>query len=103
MGDELSITQSVEGENATVVLVGNLSTISSPYLAEEFEKLDGVKNIDLDITGIDYISQDGFDLLATKRDDLAAKGGKLVIMHPNDMLEDMIEDLGLREQFEIVD
>lgn len=102
MGDELSITQSVEGEKATITLVGNLSMISSPYLAEEVEKLEGVTSIDLDITGIDYISQDGFDLLATMRDDLAAKGGKLVIMHPNEMLDEMIDDLDLKEQFDIV-
>ncbi len=102
MGDELEIKCTVDGDEATFVLEGNLSTISSPYLKDAIDKLDGVSNIVVDISAIDYISEAGFELLAAVRDDLAAAGGSLAIVHPNDILSDMIEDLGLAEQFKIV-
>ncbi len=103
VGDELEIKRNAEGDKAVFVLEGNLSTISSPYLKDAIDALDGVSNIVVDISAIDYISDAGFELLASVRDELAASGGSLTIEHPNDILADMIADLGLKEQFQIVE
>ncbi|MGI6216795.1 MAG: STAS domain-containing protein [Coriobacteriales bacterium] len=104
MGDELNITCNADGNTVTYVLEGNLSTISSPYLEDEVATLDdSVINIDVDVTNLDYISEEGFDTLQKIQNDLSARGGKLRILHPNDFLADIIDDLGLKDIFEIVE
>ena len=92
MGDELKIACTIDGDKATYVLEGNLSLISSPYLKEEIGKLDdAVANIDIDATNLDYISDDGFDLLLTTKEALAAKGGALRLLNPNEITAEVIE------------
>lgn len=92
MGDELKIACTVDADKATYILEGNLSLISSPYLKEELAKLDdSVVNVDIDATNLDYISDDGFDLLLVTKEALAAKGGSLRLLNPNELVAEVIE------------
>ncbi len=104
MGDELDITLNDEGSKVTYTLVGNLTTISGPYLKDEVAKLgDDVKDIDLEINGLDYIAESGFDLLQEIDGELKAKGGKLTLLHPNEFVADIIDDLDLKSVFTVVE
>ena len=92
MGDELTINCTIDGEKATYVLEGSLSLISSPYLKNEIAKLDeGITSIDIDATNLDYISDDGFELLLATKEALAEKGGALRLLNPNEITAEVIE------------
>ena len=95
MGDELKITCTIDGEKATVVLEGALNTMSTPYLAEELGKLGDVKDIDIDASALDCITDQGFELLLEKNAELAAAGGALRLVHPNEVITDTIEMLDI--------
>lgn len=102
MGDELNIVATVDGDVATYALEGNLSTISTPYLKQQIAELDvSVSKIVLDIDKLDYASEEGFDYLLQLTADMAAKGGSLVLAHPNEFMQDMMDELDLADKFEI--
>jgi len=96
MGDELNIMCVIDGDKATYTLEGSLTLISSPYLEEEFAKLDdGIANIDIDATDLDHISDDGFELLIATQEELEKKGGALRILHPDELVAEVVEMMEL--------
>lgn len=96
MGDELKITGTVEGDKAEIVLEGALNTMSTPELAAHLEDFAAkASNIDLDIAALDCITDDGFELLLATSEALAAKGGALRLLHPNEVVADVIEMLDI--------
>ena len=102
MGDELTIECTIEGDKATYTLEGSLTLISSPALADELEKLDdGIANIDIDASGLDHISDDGFELLLDTKEKLADKGGVLRLLHPDELVAEVIDIMEL--EIEVVE
>lgn len=96
MGDELNITCAIDGDKAVYTLEGSLTLISSPYLEEEFAKLgDGIASIDIDATDLDHISDDGFELLVSMQEELENKGGALRILHPDELIAEIVEMMEL--------
>lgn len=103
MGDELDIKREDDGAKVVLTLSGNLSTISSPYLAEAVKALpDSVTEVEIDIADIDYISDAGFEVLKALDDELSTRGASLVILHPSELVEMIIVELDMEDAFNIV-
>ena len=60
----MTINKTVEDGKLTVVLEGRLDTFTAPDLEKELgESLDGIKDVVLDLKGLEYISSAGLRVL----------------------------------------
>ena len=90
------------GNKMTMVVSGAVDTITSRELDAKKEELDGVDELILDISGVDYISSAGLRALLTFEQIMEDKGGmKLKGVCSNVM--DIFEITGFTEMFTIID
>ena len=74
-----------QGSQLTVKPEGRLDTASSPVLESEMQPyLDGVQNVIMDFTKVEYISSGGLRLMLTTDQKLENRGGSLKIIHVNE-------------------
>lgn len=75
----MTITKNQDGEKLTFTLGGRLDTIAAPELDSEIKaSLDGVKDLVLDISGIDYISSAGLRVLLSAHKTMNKQGNMKV-------------------------
>ncbi len=81
----MEITKTREGEKLTVALKGNLDTVTAPQLEGEL-KLDGVKELVLDISEVAYVSSAGLRVFLsacktmTKQGTMSIQGAQPAVM-----------------------
>ena len=90
----MEIKMDKNGSDLTVTLVGRLDTMTSPQLEEELQKeLDGVTNLTFDFKDLEYISSAGLRvLLGTQK--IMSGQGKMKIIKPNEIIQEIFEDTG---------
>ena len=59
----MTIEKKVNGEAATLVVAGRLDTQTAPELEKEIDALVGVKDLVLEMTGLDYVSSAGLRVI----------------------------------------
>ena len=69
----------------TLKIEGRLDTNTAPELESEL-KLDGVKEVVFDFSGLEYISSAGLRVLMVTHNAMAASSGTMKILHPNSMV-----------------
>lgn len=69
----------------TLKIEGRLDTNTAPELESEL-KLDGVKEVVFDFSGLEYISSAGLRVLMVTHKAMAASSGTMKILHPNSMV-----------------
>ena len=96
----MEIKREIEGERLTLALGGRLDTNTSPELEAEMS-LDGVNEVVFDFAGLEYISSAGLRVLMTVHKAMSARGGKMRIVNPNDMVRGVFDITGLGDIFDI--
>ena len=90
---EIKKTKSESG--LLVALVGRLDTNTAPELEKSVSnELNTVKQLNLDLGKLDYISSAGLRVVLTLHKAMGAKGGKLVVQHPKDEVMEVFDMTG---------
>ena len=87
-----------QGSTLTVKPKGKLDLISSPVLEKEMqEHMDGVQEIIMDFTDVEYISSGGLRVLLSVEQQLEKNGGGMKVIHANDYIIEVFELVGFTE------
>lgn len=93
----LNIEKAIEKGKAVFTLEGRLDTTTAPALEKELKgALDGVSELTLDFSALDYISSAGLRVLLSAQK-LMNKQGKMKITHVNDIIQEIFEVTGFSE------
>ena len=74
----MDIIKNANQENLSLSLKGRLDTITAPQLEQETNSLQGVKNLEIDMKELEYISSAGLRVLLSFQK-IMNKQGKMVI------------------------
>ena len=87
----------------TVKPAGRLDTVTSPLLERELQlHLDGVKDIVMDFSSVEYISSGGLRMLLATEQTLEQRGGRLQVIHANDYIIDVFDMVGFMDVVEVI-
>lgn len=97
---EIKVTQ--DGNKATIALDGKLSVATSPDLEAAVQGLPADTNeFVIDLTALEYISSAGLRVLVSTEKTAAKRGGKMLLLHPNDEVSEVFDMTGLADVFTI--
>ena len=96
----MTIDKKLDNGKLTLAVAGRLDTNTSPEL-EAAVKLDGVEELVFDVAGLEYIASSGLRVLLGAQKTMSAKGGKMLVANPNEMVRGVFEVTGLDGIFEI--
>ncbi len=91
-----------DGSRMTMAVTGAIDTITSVELDARKGELDGINELLLDISGVDYISSAGLRTLLTFEQIMEDKGGMKIKGVCSNVM-DIFEITGFTEMFTIVD
>lgn len=93
----LNIKKDVNNERAVFSLEGRLDTVTSPDLDAALKaSLDGIKELELDFAGLEYISSAGLRvLLSTQK--MMMNQGKMKVINVNETIMEIFEVTGFAE------
>jgi anti-sigma B factor antagonist len=100
----LSLDVSTEGDEALVVLTGELDPHSTETLAEALHELrsdEAVQRVVIDLAGVSFIDSSGLRILLAADEELAGAGSKLVLRSPSDAVRRLFEITDLLDRLEI--
>jgi len=98
----MELTTQKDGNALTVLLSGELNTLTAPKLDALLEKeLDGVENLSLDFSSCDYVSSAGLRVLLGTYKQLMATGGEMHLTNVGESFMDVLENTGLNTVFDI--
>ena len=84
----LNIQKNIEGNKLTVALSGRLDTTTAPELEACLrESLDGVSELELDMSALEYISSAGLRVLLSAQKQMMQKGGMKLTKVCEDVME----------------
>ena len=98
----MNIVKTSEGAKLTLALEGRLDTNTAPQLEAELKaSLSGVTELDLDFSGLEYISSAGLRVLLAAQKAMS-KQGKMTIRHVNETIMEVFEITGFVDILSIV-
>lgn len=93
----MTIEKKVNGSELSVTLTGRLDTTTAPELEAALkESMDGVENLILDFTGLEYLSSAGLRVLLAAQKTMN-KQGSMVIRNVNDTIQEVFEITGFAD------
>lgn len=93
----MTINKVPEGEKLTVSIVGRLDTTTAPNLEAEFKSsLDGVKELVIDMGGLEYISSAGLRVLLSAQK-VMNKQGNMTLINVGDVVMEVFEVTGFSD------
>ena len=91
----MEITQNKTGDTLTVAISGRLDTNTAPELQDALvSAIQGMKQVDLDLAGLDYISSAGLRVLLFLHKQCTGAGAGLSIFNCNEMAMDVFRMTG---------
>jgi anti-anti-sigma factor len=91
------------GETARVVLNGKLDISGADVVAMPLATLSGGKRgLVIDMAAVTFLASIGIRHLATAAKALTRRGGRLVLLNPNDMVTDVLTTTGVNDLMPIV-
>jgi len=91
-----------QGNVLTVKPEGRLDTATSPVLENELKKhLDGVQEIIMDFSNVDYISSGGLRVLLATEQLMEARDGSIKLIHVNQHIIEIFELVGFMEVIKV--
>ena len=98
----MTITKTVENGTLRIALEGRLDTNTAPQLETELKtSLSGISELELDFSGLEYISSAGLrGLLAAQK--TMSRQGKMTIRNVNETIMEVFEITGFVEILTIV-
>jgi anti-anti-sigma factor len=93
----MRVSAAHDGPMAVVRLKGRLDGESARHLSDTIEDLlrEGARSIEIDMSGIEYLSSAGIRVLAQKSEDLSALRGSLHVVTPSTEARGMLDAAGL--------
>lgn len=93
----LNIDKTIENGKAAFSLEGRLDTTTAPALEKELkEALDGVSELTLDFSALDYISSAGLRVLLSAQKRMN-KQGEMKITHVNEIVREIFDVTGFAD------
>ena len=93
----MTINKNQNGTALTIALEGRLDTTTAPQLEQELKtSLDGITDLTLDFTSLDYISSAGLRVLLSAHKTMAGKGG-MKVTHVNEVVQEVFEVTGFSD------
>lgn len=93
----MTINKVPEGEKLTVSIIGRLDTTTAPNLEAEFKSsLDGVKELVIDMGGLEYISSAGLRVLLSAQK-VMNKQGNMTLINVGDVVMEVFEVTGFSD------
>ncbi|HIR03916.1 MAG: STAS domain-containing protein [Acutalibacteraceae bacterium] len=90
----MNIEKTVEGSTLNISLGGRLDTTTAPQLKAELEQsIDGVQELNLDFTALEYLSSAGLRVILSAQK-VMNRQGKMVIRHVNETIMEVFEVTG---------
>ena len=86
-----------QGKNLTISLEGRLDNNTASELEEKIENLKRIKDLTLDLDGLDYISSAGLRVLLTMQKLMNSKDGKMTITNVSENVMGIFEVTGFSE------
>lgn len=84
-----------DGQTLMVSLQGRLDTVTAPRVSEALEEpLANCASCTLDMASLDYVSSAGLRLLLLLHKRMAASGGRLLLLHVQPGVRDILEMTG---------
>jgi anti-sigma B factor antagonist len=98
------ITKTVNGNNVTLAIEGNMDTYQSVQLSDELEKIfsEGAFNIYLDLKELDYISSSGLRVLLAAQKKVDALGTKLELSNANETVKEVMRITGFSKIIKVL-
>ena len=94
----MEITKELDGKKLTVALSGRLDTTTAPVLEKELkESLNGIEELVLDFSNLDYISSAGLRVLLSAQKTINAAKGTMVVSGANDIVTEIFEVTGFSD------
>lgn len=93
----MTIDKKLNGTELTIALTGRLDTTTSPQLEAELKgSLGGIKELNLDFAGLEYLSSAGLRVILAAQK-VMNKQGRMVIRNVNDMINEVFEITGFAD------
>ena len=98
----MTITKNATDSTLRIALEGRLDTNTAPQLEAELKaSLPGVTELELDFSGLEYISSSGLRVLLSAQKTMN-KQGKMTIHHVNETIMEVFEITGFVDILTIV-
>ena len=93
----MTIDKKVNGTAMEIAIEGRLDTMTCPQLEDELKtSLDGITDLTLDFSALEYISSAGLRVLLSSHKAMMSKGG-MKIVHVNDVVQEVFEVTGFSD------
>lgn len=91
------------GAVATVRLTGRLDIMGADVVATPLATLSGAKNgLIIDLSQVSFLASIGIRQLVLSAKAVARRGGKLVLLNPNETVTEVLETSGVSEMMPIM-
>ncbi len=93
----MKITKKQDGSALVIALEGRLDTTTAPDLEKELKtSLDGVTDLTLDLTNLDYISSAGLRVLLSAHKTMM-KQGQMKVTNASDIVKEVFDVTGFSD------
>lgn len=93
----------IEGTNATIALIGNLTVATTPDLEAAFAELpEDVTVVTLDLADLNYVASAGLRVIVAQDKKARQNGGAVRIVNPNVEVMEVFDVTGLIDILEII-
>ncbi len=96
----MQISKTSENGKLTLFVDGRLDTNTAQYLEAELQ-LDGITEVVLDFSNLEYISSAGLRVLLAAKKAMMACGGDISVVNANEAVRDVFDITGCNEMFNI--
>ena len=94
----MEIKKTSEGSKLTMAVSGRLDTNTAPQFEKELKGcLDGVTDLTLDFSGLDYISSAGLRVLLSAKKLMNAENGDMRVTGCNEIVKEIFEVTGFTD------
>ena len=100
----MEIRTNIDGDTASIAIVGKLSVATVPELEEAIENCStDVIHFIMELDEMEYISSAGLRVFVSIEKLSQGRGGDMVLRHPNEEVSEVLEMTGLSDVFTIED
>ena len=93
----MTITKKLENSKLTLTVSGRLDTVTAPELEAEIKQsVDGITDLVLDFSSLDYISSAGLRVLLSSQKIMKQKGS-MVVTHVNETVMEVFDVTGFSD------
>ena len=99
----MDIQKHADGSKMEMKVSGRLDTNTAPQFEAELKNcLNGVTDLTIDFSGLDYISSAGLRVLLSAQKQMNAMKGKMVVTGANEIVKEIFEVTGFTDILNIL-